>query len=212
MRNVLIKAADPGQVNTWKDKMALGISAVLSPFVIIPIFIFIICFAFSNGIRELLLYFSICIFFSTIVPLINVWIMMKMGKISDIHVAQLTQRKEPFVVGLSSIFIGTGILYMIKAPREIIILGIVMFINGLLFFIISLFWKISMHLSIMAGVTTSLMLLVNINYVAAFSLLPILMWARIHRKRHNFYQGVIAIFLAVLGLVVTFKLLGYPKY
>lgn len=200
------------EIKTWKDRMALYLSAVLSPFILIPVFIFLVCYAFSRNIFDIIQSFAICFFFSTIVPFVNIFIGLKRNKITDIHVAELAQRREPFIVSLISILIGTLVLHLMKVPHEIVILGCVMFLNGFIFFIISLFWKISMHSSILAGIITSLMVLVNVNYAWGFILLPILIWARMHRQRHNIYQGVIAIIIAVVGILIFFRFFGYPKW
>lgn len=196
-------------VSTLKDKMALAISGILSPFLVIPIFIFIICSAQTANLNDFITFFMISLFFSTILPFIGVYIMVKKNKITDIHVAELSQRKIPFLMTLSSILTGTIILYFMNAPREIIILGWVMLLNGLIFFLITLFWKISMHSSILAGILISLMILVDPRYGAGFALIPPLVWARIHRQRHNFYQGTIAIILSIIGTIIMFKAFGY---
>ncbi|MCD4784488.1 MAG: hypothetical protein K8T10_11760 [Candidatus Eremiobacteraeota bacterium] len=200
------------EIKTWKDRIALYLSAALSPFILIPVFIFIVCFTFSRNTFELIQSFVTCFFFSTVVPFANVFIALKRNKITDIHVAELAQRREPFIVSLVSILIGTLVLHYMKVPREIVILGWVMFLNGFIFFIISLFWKISMHSSILAGIIASLMILVNVNYAWGFILLPLLIWARMHRQRHNIYQGIIAIVIAVVGLFIFFGFFGYPKW
>jgi len=200
------------EIKNWKDRTALYLSAVLSPFILIPIFIFIVCHAFSRNMFELFQSFATCFFFSTIVPFVDIFIGLKRNRITDIHVAELAQRREPFIVSLISILIGTLVLHLMKMPREIVILGWVMFLNGFIFFIISLYWKISMHSSILAGIIISLMVLVNVNYAWGFILLPILIWARMHRRRHNIYQGVIAIIVAVVGMLILFRFFGYPRW
>ncbi len=198
-------------LNTWKDKVAFLVSAFFSPFIVIPIFIFIVTYAYSQTRREFLLFCSAAFLFSTIIPFLNVLIAVKRGKITDIHVAVREERKGPFTIALLSIAVGTLVLWLLGAPREIVILGIVMLLNGIIFFLITLFWKISMHASILAGVLVSLIVLINRWFALGFLIIPLLMWARIHRHRHSFYQGLVATILAAIGTFLVFKAFGLPK-
>ncbi|MFP4498159.1 MAG: hypothetical protein ACLFQV_08105 [Vulcanimicrobiota bacterium] len=192
----------------WIDHLALFISVILSPFLIIPAFTVIITDNYSTNKHEFIAWTFIIIFFSTIVPLLNVYIAVKMGKITDIHVAVREERKEPFVVAMISLLIATLILQNIGAPKEVAALGWVMLVNGILFFIITLYWKISMHLSIFAGLLVSLMALVSFKYIWGFLLLPVLIWARIRRRRHNIYQGIVATLLSAICTGVLLKFFG----
>lgn len=205
------ETSETSEMKTWKDKLALLISVILSPFLLAPAFLYVLCAKFSSSTGEFLKYFVITVLFSTIVPLLNACIAVKLKLITDIHVADLKQRKEPFIVGLVSMVMGTTVLYLIKAPIEFIHLGIVMTGAGIIFFLISLYWKISMHLAVMTGMITTLAILADVRYGAALLLLPALIWARIHRKRHSFYQGLAGILLAFTGIYIFFKMLGYPR-
>lgn len=194
---------------TWQDKLALLISGILSPYLIMPVFVVIVCLAYSKTLTEFLLYSFLCFCASTIIPFVYILISVKKNNITDLHVAELAQRKKPFIVTLVGVAVIIAILNLIHAPKEIIILGYVMLLNGFLFFIISLFWKISMHSSILAGVVTSLMVLVNPLYGYGFLLIPILIWARMKRQRHSLYQGITATILASLGTFLLFKAFGF---
>ncbi len=207
----IIPDSETCKMKTWKDKLALLISVVLSPFVLAPVFLYILCVKFSASNQDFIRYLGITVFFSTVVPLLNACIAVKLKLISDIHVADLKQRKEPFIVGLISMLMGTGTLYLVKAPMEFIYLGVVMTATGIIFFLVSLYWKISMHLAIMTGMITTLAIMVDVQYGSALFLLPALIWARIHRKRHSFYQGLAGILLAFACIFILFKLLGYPR-
>lgn len=195
----------------WKDKAAFLVSALLSPFVIIPIFIMLVIARYSENMSDFWLYTGIAFLFSTVIPFGNVYIAVKRKKITDIHVAVREERVEPFIVCLLSILAGTYLLYRMGAPREIVVLGIVMGLNGAIFFLITLFWKISMHSSILAAVLVSLMILVDPDYAVGFVMFPILIWARMRRQRHNIYQGMAATILAAVGTYFVFRLFGFPK-
>lgn len=209
----MVEASTEAEKNIdWKDKTAFLISAVFSPFVIIPFFIVIVVSAFATTRKEFYTFTAIGLFFSTIVPLLNAVIAVKLGKITDIHVAVREERKEPFIVALLSIAVCTVVLYLIQAPPELVKLGVVMIFNGMLFFLITMFWKISMHSSILAGVLISLSILVNNWFLAGFAVIPFLIWARIRRDRHNIYQGIIACILAAGVTYFIFYLFSLTRF
>lgn len=200
------------EVNNWKDKLALIISGALSPFLLTPFFLYIVCRAFSHSTGELFLYFGTALLFSAVIPFGYIYIMVKMKKISDVHVAKLEERKGPFTVGVLSIIAGTGVLYLLHAPREILVLGVVIFFTGILFFLITLYWKISMHASVVAVFIVSLAMLVNMNYAYGLLVIPPIIWARTHRGRHTLVQGITALTMAVLVVTLLLAAFGYPKH
>ena len=191
-----------------KDRLAKIISAGLSPFLLVPVFVLIITARFSQDLSRFFIYLIICFVFSTVIPFLNVLFLVRAKKITDIHVAVREERIEPFLVGILSIILGTLILWRIEAPREIVALGAVFALNGVIFFIITLYWKISMHLSILAAVLTSLAVLIHPAYAAGVILFPPLIWARIQRQRHNIYQGIFGALLAALGTFALFLAAG----
>lgn len=197
-------AADCEKITNWQDRAAYFMSGILSPFLIIPIFIYIVFSRYTNNTSEFLLYGFVALFFSTVLPFLNIFIGVKSGRITDIHVAVRGERKEPFIVSLIGITLATLILYKLGAPREINVLGLVMILNGIIFFIITLYWKISMHSSVLASVLVSLTMLVNPWFLIGSIIIPFLIWARIKRMRHSFYQGFAA---TVISAGLTYLLL-----
>jgi hypothetical protein len=203
-----VEEDNPVKTKNWKDKAAFLISVLLSPFIIAPFFVFLVVSSYVTDRTDFMMYIGVMFLFSTVVPFFNVFLAVKRGKITDVHVAVREERTGPFIVGILSILAGTLVLQFLDAPREIIVLGWAMFINSLIFFGITLYWKISIHSSVLACILVSLMILVNKNFAFGFLLYPLLIWARIRRRRHNIYQGIIATVLAMLATFVLFRLFG----
>jgi len=194
----------------WLDRIAFLLSAVASPFVVMPTFSVVVVWKVAARPGEFLLWSGIALFCLTVLPGSYILWQVRAGRITDLHIQQREQRQGPFLVGLAGAALGTALFYLLQAPRELVVLGLCVFINGLVFAFITLRWKISMHPSILTSALLVAMIVLGFQWIWLFLLLPPVIWARIHRQRHNLWQGMIAILLAgglTVGLFRLFHLL-----
>jgi hypothetical protein len=198
------------KTGNWKDKLAFLTSVVLSPFIITPFFALIIVLTFSATRAQMFTYLTVGVIFGAILPFAFVYMAVKRGKISDVHVAIREERKSPFLFTMTCLLLCTITMYLLEAPKEIVVCSLVMFLNSIIFFLITLYWKISMHSTVLASILVSLSILVSPYYSLGFLLLPLMIWARIHRHRHNIYQGLVALLLSITGTFLLFKAFGLP--
>lgn len=170
---------------------AFALSALLSPYLVIPGGTLGIVASQNGSKRQLILWSSLSVFFSTVVPALFVLIQVLRGKITDIHVMEREQRGGPFIVAILSSAIGAGVLFYMKSPVPVWSIGLILAINGLVMLWITSFWKISMHVSVLAA--TVFAAIVTIPGVTQWQLLmmvPALIWARVTRGRHSIWQGI----------------------
>jgi hypothetical protein len=192
---------------TIYQSAAFALSALLSPYLVIPIGTFAIVIAQPASWSQLLRWSFISILFSTIVPAIYVGAQVLRGKITDIHVMEREQRDGPFMVAIASSFVGAAILWSVNSLPAVWGLGLVIAINGVVLFTISNFWKISMHVSVLsATVLVGVLFIDGINPWRLLWLIPVLIWARVARQRHTLLQGVAAcgVAWAITGGVLYF--------
>jgi membrane-associated phospholipid phosphatase len=71
---------------------------------------------------------------------------------------------------------------------------------GITMMTISSFWKISLHMAGVGGFSTALVFIFGAPAIVAFLFLPLVAWARYHRKKHTFLQLVAG---ATAGIVIT---------
>ncbi len=133
-------------------------------------------------------------------PLAYILIGMRRGWVSDLELSRREERPRFILVSISSDLLALAILYLGGAPRLVWILALVYACLGVTMFTISNFWKISLH---MVGVSGFATLLVNVFGPGAwwtFLSLPLVAWARLHRRKHTPAQLVAG---ALGGLVIT---------
>jgi len=174
-----------------KQSVAFALSALLSPYLVIPVGTVATVASVAYSRREWLIWTLLSIFFSTVVPALYVLIQVWRGKITDIHVMEREQRGGPFLVAILSSAVGALVLRLLGANVAIWGIGVVLSLNGIVLFWISSFWKISMHVAVLSS--TILAAVVMIQGVSLWNLawmVPALMWARVTRQRHTIWQGI----------------------
>lgn len=173
------------------DSLAFALSAILSPYLVIPFGTVGIVATQARGRRDFVLWTFLSVFFSTIVPALYVLVQIVRGKITDVHVMEREQRGGPFLVAVVSVAVGAFVLRAIGAPAVVWGIGLVLLVNGLVLSWITKFWKISMHVSVLTSVVIACIILIpKVNFWSLAWMIPALMWARAMRGRHSPWQGI----------------------
>lgn len=187
-----------------RNRVALGTSIVFSPF-IVPIVtaIFVIHKHAETG-RELLHWLVVVSIFVTVLPILVIIVLFRFSKVSNIHLHTKEERLIPLCFTMVSMIVGTLVLYKIGANNSIIWVCQAFIVNSVVFSIITPLWKISFHTSVATGCIMVLTLLVNLNLVWLFLLMPLIAWARVYRDRHTPLQTVAGTLLAIVNTMLFF--------
>lgn len=204
----VVAALSPAQ--RAKQALAFAFSAVLSPYLVIPVGTVLIVAAKSSGRNEFLLWTFLSIMSSTGVPALYVLWQIHQGKITDVHVMEREQRGGPFLVAVISSGVGALLLKLIGAPSVVWGIGVVLLVNGLVMSWITSFWKISMHVAVLTACIIALLALIpEIHPWTLLWMIPALMWARATRGRHSIWQGVAG--FGVAGFLTALVFFAVPK-
>jgi uncharacterized membrane protein YeaQ/YmgE (transglycosylase-associated protein family) len=197
-------------MRTWADRLAFLFSALASPFVVLPTFTLAVVWKVASTGAEFLLWSGIALVCLTLLPAGYIFFQVRAGRITDMHVREREQRRGPFLVGLAGAVLGTALFYLLHTPRELLALSLCTLVNGFVFAFITLRWKISMHPSVLTAAVLVATIFLSPVCAWLFLLLPPVIWARIHRQRHDLWQGMIALLLAsglTVGLFRLFRFL-----
>jgi hypothetical protein len=196
----LIDASRPASVT---DGVALLTSTAGSPF-LTPLYTSgVVVWTLAESTAELLMWGGLIAIFCIGVAMTYVLIQVLRGKISDVHVSQQSQRHMPFTVAVCSSIVGALGLWWLGAPWILVALGSSFVVQGIVFGLLTVYRKISMHVAVSASCLTALILLFGWGAVPLIGFLPIQAWARIYRRRHTLGQVVAGAVLAPPLTIMT---------
>ena len=211
----------PAESTASRDRgyrVANAISYVLNPLVLPPIAFALIEAHFGGGLVGVAWTFGVSLVFFCLVPLAYVAGMVRSGRAKSLEVRDRASRLGPFLVGIASYLVGTLLLWRtVEGPAfPLIVAFAALFpINSAVLLLINLRWKISLHMTGLAGFVGVLLFatltvwrdlpdgvelaltLATVGPLAA--LVPLLMWARVRVGAHTVGQVVAG---AAFGLVV----------
>jgi membrane-associated phospholipid phosphatase len=139
------------------------------------------------------------IFFYAFLPFSSTF-MRIVKRNNDIYISDLKERPKHFIAGILG-YIVSAILFSWIDLTYYVIFSLTSLIIACITLIITFRWKISIHV---IGFCTPLTLLSIISHGIFYPLLiftPILMWARVKVKAHNWLQVLAGAFLGIFGTI-----------
>ncbi|MEA5454502.1 phosphatidic acid phosphatase [Sinomonas sp. JGH33] len=127
-------------------------------------------------------------FFGAIGPFVGIYVAARAGKVSGHHVRDRAQRLPILIASLASALIGLVILIAIHAP-ELVIAGLLTVSLGMIVVgVVNAFWKLSIHIAVVAVVTLALAVRVSPWWAFSLALIPAVAWSRIRLGDHTAAQ------------------------
>ncbi|NTW56925.1 MAG: hypothetical protein HGB20_07785 [Chlorobiaceae bacterium] len=183
------------------QRFANFVSWVISPIVVAPLaYLAIVLLGYGHK-PEHLACLVVLFASSTVIPMLLIYGLKKTGKVSDYNITFREQRFLPLLVLVAVNVLGYEFIQQLHPPR--LLSGILLFnaVNTVFILLITLQWKISIHLFSYASAVA--LLFVKFGYHALWLLpvVPLLMWSRIVLKAHNFMQTLVG---SIVGFAVVF--------
>lgn len=133
-----------------------------------------------------------------ILPLSYLFWLVRRGEVTDLDVQLREQRMKPLVFTLLSAGMGCLILCFGGAAQELIILTGSLWVQTVVLFSITTWWKISIHTTVAANAAMLLWYILGTPLFLAVGV-PIVAWSRVRLGRHTVNQAVAGV---VLGLII----------
>jgi len=192
-----------------KTSLARAISAVFSPYFVGVATVAIVSLSVGDTVAQGF-YWFLTIAGIMVVPLLTyVFVQVRRGKITDMHIRDRRQRHQVYVLGTVTILIVVYLLWRYQAAAELVALFYSVLLVNLIGFLVNTRWKISLHAATMGGATVVLASLFGLAAAALMFLLSVLvMWARVETKSHTVAQTVAGYSLAIFITVAIFRYYG----
>ena len=187
-------------------RIARHVSNILAPVAISGPFIVLVALYHAHSLLAAMFYAGVTLFFLSFGPMVYILIGVRLGKLSDADVSYRTERTGPFLFGIVSITVGLITLMTIHGPKNLETVLMSTAVSGVIMMVTTLWWKISIHSSSLAGAATMLTALYGAMMLPAFLLLPLVGWSRVVLGRHTVAQ-VVAGSLVSMALATLFILI-----
>ncbi len=153
------------------------------------------------------LVFTLCIIFSTILPIFTFYILKKNNLISDIDVSKKEERLLPMAFG--SLFFLLGFIILRTLNAQMLIQGIMFcgMINIMLAWLITKQWKISIHAITLSSSIAIFWIFGYQNFLIMILILFTLIISRVLAKAHDLTQIIAGILLGIISTFISYSIL-----
>ena len=146
------------------------------------------------------------LFIVTGIPLAYLLIGRKRGWVGDMEMTQRADRPRFILISLSSDVLALVVLRALHGPHLLSVIVLTYFCLAMTMLTISSFWKISLHMVGVSGFSTALLYVFGMPGLWVFLSLPLVAWARMHRRKHTPAQLLAG---AVAGMLITGLVFGW---
>jgi membrane-associated phospholipid phosphatase len=132
---------------------------------------------------------------------------VRRGRLSDKNISLQQQRIKFAAVAVTSILTGLALLAAFDAPAEMVALQASIAVGVACGWVITLWWKISVHAAIAAGAATALLLVFGPVLLVVWPLVAVIAWSRVQVGDHTPAQVLAGVALGIVVNATVFPLL-----
>lgn len=172
---------------TWW--LAERISDVFSPPVLTGSLAILLTRSATTTWATALSWSSLYVVLADLLPLAYLFRLLRKGTVSDLHVGVRLERVRPLVVMLFCLGIAFLGALLLSAPHTLrVFLGLAL-VQSIVLTAVTLIWQISFHAAAATGFVAASGVLFGATALLFLSpLIPLVVWARLHLRRHTFRQ------------------------
>lgn len=190
------------------ERLAKITTVVLNPFLVSLVLIILLAFRSTASNAEAFKWLSVSLALSVLPTFVFVLYMIRIKRLDGMFENPRNQRNIIYLLAVLLGITGVVILYFVDAPR----LLFVTFAAGLsamvIFMLINMYWKISLHTGFIAAAAAILIIVYGAHLAWSALLVPMVGWARLKRKMHTLLQVTAGTVLAAGIVVAVFAIFG----
>jgi membrane-associated phospholipid phosphatase len=188
--------------------IARQVSNVLSPITVSIPFTIVVALYHARNIISSLAFAGAALLFMSVGPMLYILAGVRTGKFTDLDVSLRSQRSGPYAFSIISTAIGLVILSFFHEPKDLQTVMLAVIASGMLMMTITLWWKISLHASTLAGAVTMLTAFYGKVMLPAYLLVVLVCWSRVVLHRHTTAQVIAGALVSILLAVAALALRG----
>ncbi len=186
-------------------RAAQWVSLAGSPFLLAALLLLIVSWHATHRVGAALGWAALAAAFVTVGPLILLLLAVYAGRVRNLDLDLRHERPWPMVIALGITVVGLMVLWVLGAPRLLLILLVSTLVGGAVALLITLRWKISIHAGGAAGAATVLTLLYGAQALPLLIGVALIGWSRVVLGKHTWPQVVAG---AAISIVITVLVFG----
>ncbi len=188
--------------------LAKLISNIIIPFLVSFTVIALLAFESTASTTEALKWLSISIVLSVLPVFVFVVYMVRIRQLDGIFINPRKQRTRIYVLATCLGIAGVVVLHFTQAPKLLMVTFVTGLASIVIFMLINLYWKISLHTGFITAATTIIAIVYGGFYSFFVILVPLVGWARLNMKLHSWQQVASGAVLASAIAVTAFSAYG----
>lgn len=198
------------RINTFNYDVSWArmVSDILSPPVIWGTLALPIAFKDADSQGQAIGWASVYIFLVCVLPIVYIAAMVKLNKITDIHLKVRKQRLIPFMISIFTTTVAGIALDLMGAPI-MPILALFTGVQLVVMLLITLVWQISMHTVSISGATIAMWVFFGV--IPALATLPLIVLvgtARLKLDRHTPAQVIVGTLVGIIVPLLLFSVIS----
>jgi membrane-associated phospholipid phosphatase len=190
-----------------RRRFARLITEVLAPANVGSAVFLLVAWHSTPTIAQALRWGLLTILFTIALPFSFILWGVRRQRFTDHHIRLREQRPLAIAVSLGSALAGLILLIILGAPRELIALVVAMATGLVIALLITLFWKMSIHVASVAGAIVILVLVFGPPFVFLAPLVALVGWARVQLGDHTPGQVAAGVLIGSAVAASVFQLL-----
>ena len=197
-----------GRVRRLADLSARVISTVLSPPMVGLLGAIILAIREPVLAANGWLLFGVYVLLSVVLPTGLVFVMVAAGRIGDVHMNVREERFTPYVFAVVCMALASIVMLIARAPLALLALTFATCLLYALLWVISLRSKVSAHSAGMGLFSAMVLVTAGGPLLLALPLTLVVMWARVHMRRHTWAQTIVGVMLGGLSFLAVWVAVG----
>lgn len=194
-----------GTIPTTLERLARLVTEVFAPAPTVAAMLVIVAWRSTPSPIEAIKWGALVLLFTPLLPLLYLLYEVRRQRLTDHHVRLREQRPRILAVAIASITFLLALLFLLNAPGELIRLvaaGVAGLVSVTL---VTLAWKISIHVAVVAGSVITLVILFGWALLVLLPVILLTAWSRVTLRDHTPSQVTAG---ALLGIMVAAIMFG----
>jgi membrane-associated phospholipid phosphatase len=176
------------------------LTEVLAPAPVAGLLLFVVAWHGASSLLDALLWGAVAVLCAAVIPMVYIVGGVRRQRLTDRHVRLRAQRPLPLLIGIASVLAGIALLALGHAPRDLVALIVAMGAGLFSSLVVTLRWKISIHVAVVAGAVVILALVFGLTWLVLAPVILAIGWARVVIGDHTPAQSIAG---GVLGAIIA---------